>query len=126
MKLKTILQSKKLFIFLTIIVIIISLIKIITPKKEYYSKSTKEVIGTIIDITKEQDKTTLIIQGKEKIRGTIYHNKKDLSLGDKVLVTGKISKPEKNTTKNLFNYRFYLETKKIYHFTVKKQVKDPP
>ena len=115
MKLKTILQSKKLFIFLTIIIIIISLIRIITPKKEYYSKSTKEVIGTIIDITKEQDKTTLIIQGKEKIRGTIYHNKKDLSLGDKVLVTGKISKPEKNTTKNLFNYRFYLETKKIYH-----------
>ena len=115
MKLKTILQSKKLFIFLTIIVIIISLIKIITPKKEYYSKSTKEVIGTIIDITKEQDKTTLIIKGKEKIRGTIYHNKKDLSLGDKVLVTGKISKPEKNTTKNLFNYRFYLETKKIHH-----------
>lgn len=115
MKLKTILQSKKLFIFLTTIVIIISLIRIITPKKEYYSKSTKEVIGTIIDITKEQDKTTLIIQGKEKIRGTIYHNKKDLSLGDKVLVTGKISKPEKNTTKNLFNYRFYLETKKIYH-----------
>ena len=115
MKLKTILQSKKLFIFLTIIVIIISLIRIITPKKEYYSKSTKEVIGTIIDITKEQDKTTLIIQGKEKIRGTIYHNKKDLSLGDKVLVTGKISKPEKNTTKNLFNYRFYLETKKIHH-----------
>lgn len=115
MKLKTILQSKKLFIFLTIIVIIISLIRIITPKKEYYSKSTKEVIGTIIDITKEQDKTILIIQGKEKIRGTIYHNKKDLSLGDKVLVTGKISKPEKNTTKNLFNYRVYLETKKIYH-----------
>lgn len=115
MKLKTILQSKTLFIFLTIIVIIISLIRIITPKKEYYSKSTKEVIGTIIDITKEQDKTILIIQGKEKIRGTIYHNKKDLSLGDKVLVTGKISKPEKNTTKNLFNYRFYLETKKIYH-----------
>ena len=115
MKLKTILQSKKLFIFLTTIVIIISLIRIITPKKEYYSKSTKEVIGTIIDITKEQDKTTLIIQGKEKIRGTIYHNKKDLSLGDKVLITGKISKPEKNTTKNLFNYRFYLETKKIYH-----------
>ena len=115
MKLKTILQSKKLFIFLTIIVIIISLIRIITPKKEYYSKSTKEVIGTIIDINKEQDKKNLIIKGKEKIRGTIYHNKKDLSLGDKVLVTGKISKPEKNTTKNLFNYRFYLETKKIHH-----------
>ncbi len=115
MRLKTALQSRKLYLTLLLLVILLSIIKIYQPNKTIYTKDTNKITGTIIEITRKKDKTTLTIKGKEKIIGNIYQNQKDLSLGDKVLVIGEVQIPQEPTTKHLFNYRFYLQTKNIYH-----------
>lgn len=123
-KLKIILQSKLFLLILIIIAITTTIIKTIIPPKTYYTKKENTVIGTVEKITTDDKKIILVIKAKEKIQGIYYFNSnhqnkiKDLKIGDKVKLIGKITKPKIPTTKNLFDYSFYLKKQGIYHLII--------
>lgn len=123
-KLKIILQSKLFLLILIIITITTTIIKTIIPPKTYYTKKENTVIGTVEKITTDDKKIILVIKAKEKIQGIYYFNSnhqnkiKDLKIGDKVKLIGKITKPKIPTTKNLFDYSFYLKKQGIYHLII--------
>lgn len=128
-RLKIILQSNLFLLILIIATIVIITIRILTPSKTYYTTKDNKVIGTIEKITLDNEKVTLLIKAKEKIQGTYYFksnqkNKvKDLKIGDKVKVLGTITKPRTPTTKNLFDYSFYLKKQGIYQLITIKEIK---
>ena len=128
-RLKIILQSNLFLLILIIATIVIITIRILTPSKTYYMPKDNKVIGTIEKITLDNEKVTLLIKAKEKIQGTYYFksnqkNKvKDLKIGDKVKVLGTITKPRTPTTKNLFDYSFYLKKQGIYQLITINEIK---
>lgn len=128
-RLKIILQSNLFLLILIIATIVIITIRILTPSKTYYTPKDNKVIGTIKKITLDNEKVTLLIKAKEKIQGTYYFksnqkNKvKDLKIGDKVKVLGTITKPRTPTTKNLFDYSFYLKKQGIYQLITINEIK---
>lgn len=128
-RLKIILQSNLFLLILIIATIVIITIRILTPSKTYYTSKDNKVIGTIKKITLDNEKVTLLIKAKEKIQGTYYFksnqkNKvKDLKIGDKVKVLGTITKPRTPTTKNLFDYSFYLKKQGIYQLITINEIK---
>lgn len=128
-RLKIILQSNLFLLILIIATIVIITIRILTPSKTYYTTKDNKVIGTIEKITLDNEKVTLLIKAKEKIQGTYYFksnqkNKvKDLKIGDKVKVLGTITKPRTPTTKNLFDYSFYLKKQRIYQLITINEIK---
>ena len=120
--LKTILQSKKIIIIVTIITILLTIIRIGIPKDIQDLTTSKEISGIVCEKKIENEKLTLTIKAEEKIRGTYYfHDKKDkkekkkIQIGDNIKVRGEITKPSSPTTNNLFDYKKYLEKKKIYY-----------
>lgn len=82
----------------------------------------KELTGTITNYIIDGNKLTITIKNKEKILGTYYIKTKQeqkylaqkIKVGDKIKVIGELKQPNKNTTKNLFNYQEYLKRKNIY------------
>ncbi len=128
-RLKIILQSNLFLLILIIATIVIITIRILTPSKTYYMPKDNKVIGTIKKRTLDNEKVTLLIKAKEKIQGTYYFksnqkNKvKDLKIGDKVKVLGTITKPRTPTTKNLFDYSFYLKKQGIYQLITINEIK---
>lgn len=128
-RLKIILQSNLFLLILIIATIVIITIRILTPSKTYYTPKDNKVIGTIKKRTLDNEKVTLLIKAKEKIQGTYYFksnqkNKvKDLKIGDKVKVLGTITKPRTPTTKNLFDYSFYLKKQGIYQLITINEIK---
>ena len=101
-----------------IILIIASLYTFYVTDNLIYHTNYKEgeitLIGKIINITYDSDKTDLIIKSKEKIKVTYYGNI-DYKLGDYIKVSGVLAKPYNNTIFNLFNYNKYLLSNKIYY-----------
>lgn len=126
-KLKTLLQSNCFLYAMFLLTITLSILRITQPIKTYYSESTKEITGIVTELTKKEDKLTLTIKGKEKVRGTYYikqeENNLGIKLGDKVKLVGEITKPSTPTTKNLFDYAKYLKKQKIYHLIQIEQIK---
>lgn len=105
-------KSSLIFLFSVIYVFIVIKFNLITTKYN----DIVSVTGVVTDIKYSDDKTTITIKNKEKI--LIYtHSDISLSLGDYVSVSGKFYLPGENTTKNIFNYRNYLKSKKIYWIT---------
>jgi len=80
--------------------------------KTNYKEGNIELEGYITDIN-YGDNITLIIKAKEKIKVTYYGDIK-LKLGDYIKVTGILEIPSSNTIFNLYNYRLYLMSNKIY------------
>ena len=80
--------------------------------KSNYKEGNITLEGYIIDIS-YSDKITLTIKSKEKIRVT-YYGDIELKLGDYVKISGLLEKPSSNTVFNLYNYRLYLMSNKIY------------
>lgn len=127
--LKIILRSKLFLLLLITTTIIITISRVLTPSKTYYTPNTTKVTGIIKSIIKEEEKITLLIKAKEKIQGIYYlkEKKKDqienLKIGDKVKVLGTIKTPSSPTTKNLFDYSFYLKKQEIYHLIMINEIK---
>ncbi len=119
LRLRKILLCDYLYIGILIIVLLISILRINNNHKKI---STNKITGTIINITHNEDKTTLIIKSKEKIIGTFY-KKINIDLGDKVEVIGELSIPKTNTNENTFNYQKYLYSKNIYYTMKIKSIK---
>ncbi len=82
--------------------------------KTNYNEGDVTLIGKIINITYSDDKTDLIIKAKEKIKVSYYGNL-NYKLGDYVKISGTLNTPYDNTVFNLFNYRKYLLSNKIYY-----------
>lgn len=118
-KLKTILQSNYLLIILLSLTILSTIIRIAIKPTPKYTETTPYIIGTILRIEEEKEYLSLIIQGKEKVKGTYFYREHQkpikLEIGDKVKVIGKVEEPEPPTTKYLFDYAFYLKKQNIYH-----------
>jgi len=112
-KLRMILQYKYL-IFLLIVLIYAFIITSNEIYKTNYEKGEISLFGYVISFSKEENKTTLIIKAKEKIQVT-YYGDIDLNLGDYIFVRGILEQPNNNTIFNLFNYRKYLMSNKIYY-----------
>ena len=109
-KLKTILKYKYLIL---IFIVIISLIEInVFDYKSKYNGNEKYITGYIIEKKYNDNKTTLVLNGKEKILVTLLGNYK-YNYHDYVLIKGKMSIPNNNTIFNIFNYKRYLKGKRI-------------
>lgn len=81
----------------------------------HYQEGSVDLIGYITDITYKEDKIDLEIKAKEKIKVSYYTNDNlNLKLGDYIKIKGELTKPYDNTIFNLFNYRKYLLSNKIY------------
>lgn len=121
-KLKIILQSNYVIVSILILVILITILRINLPVKTTYNLNTTKVTGILLSSKIKEEKVTIIIKGKDKIQGTYYFKtneeqktyQKEFQIGNKVTITGKMTLPKTNTTKNLFNYQEYLKKEKIY------------
>ena len=124
LRLKTILQYRYIAFIILILVLIISFIRLIIPEKIKTDINETEISGILIDYKIVDDKLTLIIKGKDKIRCTYYLKEEEiinLKLGIKLKVYGKLSIPSNNTIPNTFNYKEYLKNNNIaYIINVEK------
>jgi len=121
-KLKLILHSKWFYLFLICITFIYSIIFLSFPKVSKIDISNN-FIGFITNYKISGNLLTIEIDGVEKIIGYYYFNTKEemesfeniYNLGDSVVLIGNYVKPSNNVIPNLFNYKRYLENKKIYY-----------
>lgn len=105
------------------IVLLFSFILIILLRLNInYSYANEKNIEGIINAYKiEDNKLSLEVLGKEKIIVNYYFKndqevkKYKIELGQKIKATGEMKLPNTNRNFNLFNYKDYLKSKKIYH-----------
>ena len=116
-KLKNILQYNLLYFFLIIILVIYVLFFVKYYKiKSKYNLNTKSIKGYIYYIKKDKDNYVLKIKGKENIIVYYYiNNNINFKYGDYILINGYIKEIDSNNNFNLFNYKNYLLSKKIYY-----------
>ena len=80
--------------------------------KSKYNGNEKIIRGYVLEKKISNNKLVLIVKGKEKI--IVKSDKKiDVNYHDQVLVRGYLKEPKNNTIFNLFNYKKYLNRKKI-------------
>lgn len=108
---------KKLKIILPLSILILFILNI--NKNSLYTSKEKQIIGTIYSCSYD-DKTTIKIKAKENILIN-YYDYFPCKLGLKIKATGEMKTPSNNTNFNLFNYKNYLLSLKIYYtFDAKK------
>ncbi len=121
-KLRIVLQSKYLYIFLILFTSIYVVYKNINLPLSKYNGSEAKIEGIINSLKFNGDKLQLELKSKEKILVNYYikdeqeltNIKNNYQLGDKVFIYGTFVVPSKNTVFNLFNYQNYLKSQKIY------------
>lgn len=122
-KLRKILLSNYFYLLLVLVSLPFIIHSLFKTTKSIYSKDTKEIKGIVTNYFADGDQLKLYIKGKEQVIATYYFKtqkeKKKLlnqmQIGDRLSVKGVLRRPDKNTTEGLFNYRKYLERKKIYY-----------
>ena len=119
-KLKIKLLFKILFVLVFIIYIYVFNTKLIY--KTDYKLGNNHINGTIIDINKKDGYTDLIIKAKDKIKVT-YLGTDSLAIGDIISFDCLLELPSNNTIFNLFNYKKYLLSNRIYYVTTIKNLK---
>lgn len=122
--LKTLLSSNKFILILLIFIIFYVFIftKVIKYKSSYDIRE-KFLEGTITNFSLNGNKVTIWVKGKEKVIATFYLEKESqvkevletIHLGDKIKLKGSFKEPSNNTIPNTFNYKKYLNNKKIYY-----------
>ena len=127
LKLRKILLLNYLYIFLLVIVLLISAIRIFTYQKNSISNNITSSINSY-QITEEK---LVLYLNKYKVICNYYfksNKEKDyykdyIKVGDIYNVKGVIKVPEEPTTKGLFNYKKYLRTKDIDYIMTIKSIK---
>ncbi len=119
-KLKIKLLFKILFILAFIIYIYVFNTKLIY--KTNYKLGNNHINGTIIDINKKDGYTDLIIKAKDKIKVT-YLGTDSPAIGDTISFDCSLELPSNNTIFNLFNYKKYLLSNRIYYVATIKDLK---
>jgi len=112
-KLKIILPYKY-FILLFITFFYVYIITNNLIYKTNYKEGYNEIKGVITSIEIGKEKTVFTLKSKENIKVT-YYGKLDLEIGDVVIAKGNLELPSGNTVFNLFNYKLYLMSNKIYY-----------
>lgn len=126
-------KKRYLVILFFFIGILITYMKLESSTLIKFLNKDIELEGTIRETIYNEKDISKYILNVEKIvdNGASYFLNENLSLkvigqdkfeiGDKVLLSGVLKKPNKNTNPKLFNYRLYLQTRGIYTtITVKK------
>lgn len=120
MILKILLKYK--YIFISIIILIFSLIYTSMNFKSKYSIKDNLIEGYIHNYKIDGNKLNIEIIGKEKIMGSyyfknneeIYNFKKKYKFGDYVKISCQLYYPKENGLFNQFSYKEYLRQNKIY------------
>ena len=121
------LKKDYIYYLILIITIIFSVFRIyIFKPSSVYSGSENNFTGIINKIEIDGNKLNITIKTKETLIGTYYIKtyeevkkiKNNYKLGDTVKINGNLSKPNKNTIPNLFNYSEYLYNNKVF-WTIK-------
>ncbi len=122
-RLRKILLSNKLYLVLVIFTLSFMIINFIWPYSSHYSKATRQVTAKVINYTIDGNKLNLDLKAKEKLKASYYFTTKKeksnfintVDIGDMIKIKGIFSAPSPNKTPNLFNYKKYLEKRKIYY-----------
>ncbi|MBQ2640193.1 MAG: DNA internalization-related competence protein ComEC/Rec2 [Bacilli bacterium] len=118
-KLRTVLLYNSLYITILVLVLIISIIRININKKELISTNNITIVDSFID----GNSLNLTLKSNHKFKGIYYFKTKEelnyyknsFNLGDKISIEGTIKEIDNTNTKNIFNYKKYLEYKNIYY-----------
>ena len=106
-------KSKIKLLFSIFLILTISFfIQINNNPTSKYKINNKYVEGVVESLNIKDNKTSIIVNGKEKILVN-YNSKFYCKLGVKIKAIGTIEKPKENTVFHLFNYKKYLLSKKI-------------
>lgn len=132
-KLKTILQSKVLYIVLIIFTLLyIFLFTIIFMYDSVYNPNDTVFKGKIIKYKIDGNLLNITLKtNKEKIICNYYINtieeketlEKEIKYGITIEIKGTLTRPSKNTIPNTFNYKKYLYNHKIYYLLKANEVK---
>lgn len=85
--------------------------------KSVYQNGEINIEGIITSIKYDSDMTTIVLNLKEKIIVKYYDYIK-LKIGDSVRISGVVNEPTNNKVFNLFDYKKYLLSKRIYKIIV--------
>ena len=126
----TLLHNFKFYLLVTFLSLCYALIMINVPSKINYSLNEDSLIGKIDDIKIGDDKTKLLINGKDKVLCNYYYkndsdknNIQRIKFGMEVKLTIELKEPKNNTVPNNFNYKEYLYNHKIYYICTIKKMK---
>ena len=115
LRLKSILQYSNFIFYLFLIIILITFIRCNIPTNSKYNLNDNYIEGILIDKKISDNKLSLIIKGKEKVKCTYYINNEsdinyynNLELGITIKLKGTLSVPKNNTVPNTFNNKKYL------------------
>lgn len=126
-------KKRYLVILFFFIGILITYMKLESSTLIKFLNKDIELEGTIRETIYNEKDISKYILNVEKIvdNGASYFLNENLSLkvigqdkfeiGDKVLLSGVLKKPNKNTNPKLFNYRLYLQTRGIYTTIIVKK-----
>ena len=115
-------KKLKIALLFSILIILLRTIYVLNNNvyKSHYNLNTKYIIGNVFSYNIDGSSLNIILQTKEKIKVSYYFkteeekNNTKYNLGDKLKISCEMKMPNKNTNFNLFNYRNYLRSKKIY------------
>ena len=115
LRLRKILLLDYLYLSITLIVLLITIIRLSIPLKSNYNEKSTSFIGIVTKVIIKNEKATIYVKNKETVIATYYDSKCNLKLGDKVKVLGSFKTPSTNTTEYLFDYRKYLKVRRIFY-----------
>ena len=125
LQLRKILLLDRLYIIILIVAVLTLIIRICNEKESIYTENNYKEVGKIVSIEKIDNNYNIIIKNKEKllIKYNDNNNNIRLNLGDTIEIEGIFYKPQKNTTKYLFNYKKYLQRKQINFIVNAKKIR---
>lgn len=125
-KLKTALQSNKLYLIGFILIGLFSIFTIFVKEhKSLYDIETDSIEGKVISYKIKNNCLKMTINGKEKVVANYYFEDEEFSslIGADVKLTGEFKTPINNTIPNTFNYKNYLYHEGIYYTFNAKSIK---
>lgn len=121
-KLRRILNSKYLYIFLCLLTIVYVLFNLSITRKSGLNVEDKEFTGVLKKVTIKESKVSYYLDlGSETLIANEYLKENqvakydDFVLGSKIKVTGDLKEPTNNTIPNTFNYKKYLYYHNIFY-----------
>lgn len=106
-------KSKIRYLF-NIIIVVLLIVNFVYFKPKSYYDNEKIITGIVLKKTFKDDKVSLVIKGKEKVKVSCYKCTFLGRIGDTIEFVGEFKDISGNTNFNLFNYKYYLYSEKIY------------
>lgn len=106
-------KSKIRYLF-NIIIAALLIVNFVCFKPKSYYDNEKIITGIVLKKTVKDDKVSLVIKGKEKVKVSCYKCTFLGMIGDTIEFVGEFKDISGNTNFNLFNYKYYLYSEKIY------------